>query len=151
MKFVNLLFDVLYVMVYLVGQDGLCIFEQLVFCLLIYLVVICCLLVQLYKVGLVCSIRGYGGGSQLVCVVVVIILYDVYLVVGVLLLVQVGICDFGGGCLIQQLVNSVLLEGVCEVQCLFEQCLWVVMLDKFGVDFVCYFVYYCFLEGYYEF
>ena len=50
-------------------------------------------------------------------------------------LVQVGARESGGGCPIQQLVNSALLEGAREAQRLLEQRLRATTLDKLGADF----------------
>jgi DNA-binding IscR family transcriptional regulator len=84
--------------------------EQLASCLPTHPVVIRRLLAQLHKAGLVRSTRGHGGGSQLARDAAAITLHDIYLAVGAPL-VQVGARDAGGGCPIQQLVNSALLEG----------------------------------------
>ncbi len=49
-----------------------------------------------------------------------ITLHDIYLAVGAPPLVQVGTRDSGGGCPIQHLVNSALLEGAREAQRLLD-------------------------------
>jgi DNA-binding IscR family transcriptional regulator len=111
MKSANPLSDALHVMAHLVGQAAPRTSEQLASCLPTHPVVIRRLLAQLHKAGLVRSTRGHGGGSQLARDAAAITLHDIYLAVGAPPLVQVGARDAGGGCPIQQLVNSALLEG----------------------------------------
>lgn len=150
MKTANPLSDALHVMAHLVGQDGPRTSEQLASCLPTHPVVIRRLLVQLHRAGLVRSARGHGGGSQLARDAAAITLHDVYLAVGAPPLVQVGTRDSGGGCPIQQLVNSALLEGAREAQRLLEQRLRATTLDKLGADFARHLAHHRSLEGHHE-
>ncbi|QNA97184.1 Rrf2 family transcriptional regulator [Stenotrophomonas maltophilia] len=149
MKSANPLSDALHVMAHLVGQDGPRTSEQLASCLPTHPVVIRRLLAQLHKAGLVRSTRGHGG-SQLARAAAAITLHDVYLAVGAPSLVQVGTRDSGGGCPIQQLVNSALLEGAREAQRLLEQRLRAATLDKLGADFARHLAHHRSLEGHHE-
>lgn len=135
MKSANPLSDALHVMAHLVGQDGPRTSEQLATCLPTHPVVIRRLLSQLAKAGLVRSVRGHGGGSQLARDAATITLHDIYLAVGAPVLVQVGTREGGGGCPIQQLVNQALLEGARQAQQLLEQRLQATTLDRLGADF----------------
>lgn len=108
------------------------------------------LLAQLHKAGLVRSTRGHGGGSLLARDAAAITLHDIYLAVGAPPLVQVGARDSGGGCPIQQLVNSALLEGAREAQRLLEQRLQATTLDQLGADFARHLAHHRSLEGHHE-
>ncbi len=108
------------------------------------------LLAQLHKAGLVRSTRGHGGGSQLARDAATITLHDIYLAVGAPPLVQVGARDAGGGCPIQQLVNSALLEGHARHSGLLEARLQATTLDQLGADFARHLAHHRSLEGHHE-
>lgn len=114
MKSANPLSDALHVMAHLVGHAAPRTSEQLASCLPTHPVVIRRLLAQLHKAGLVRSTRGHGGGSLLARDAAAITLHDIYLAVGAPPLVQVGARDSGGGCPIQQLVNSACSKRGCR-------------------------------------
>ncbi|HEL4113642.1 TPA: Rrf2 family transcriptional regulator [Stenotrophomonas maltophilia] len=150
MKSANPLSDALHVMAHLVGQTAPRTSEQLASCLPTHPVVIRRLLTQLQKAGLVSSARGHGGGSLLARDAAAITLHDIYLAVGAPPLVQVGARDSGGGCPIQQLVNSALLEGAREAQRLLEARLRATTLDQLGADFARHLAHHRSLEGHHE-
>ncbi|WP_459004604.1 Rrf2 family transcriptional regulator [Stenotrophomonas sp. PSU_St154] len=151
MKSANPLSDALHVMAHLVGHAAPRTSEQLASCLPTHPpVVIRRLLAQLHKAGLVRSTRGHGGGSQLARDAAAITLHDIYLAVGAPPLVQVGTRDASGGCPIQQLVNSALLEGAREAQRMLEQRLQATTLDQLGADFARHLAHHRSLEGPHE-
>ena len=150
MKSANPLSDALHVMAHLVGQTAPRTSEQLASCLPTHPVVIRRLLAQLQKAGLVSSARGHGGGSQLARDAATITLHDIYRAVGAPPLVQVGARDSGGGCPIQHLVNSALLEGAREAQRLLEQRLQAATLDQLGAEFARHLAHHRSLEGHHE-
>lgn len=150
MKSANPLSDALHVMAHLVGQEGPRTSEQLAACLPTHPVVIRRLLAQMHKAGLVRSMRGHGGGSQLAREAAQISLHDIYLAVGAPPLVQVGNRDNGGGCPIQQLVNQALQDGAREAQRLLEARLQASTLDQLGADFARHLAHHRSLEGHHE-
>ena len=150
MKSADPLSDALHVMAHLVGQQAPQTSEQLARCLPTHPVVIRRLLAQMHKAGLVRSRRGHGGGSQLARDPAAISLHDVYRAVGAPALVQIGMRDSGGGCPIQQLVNSALLDGAREAQRLLEQRLQATTLDQLGADFARHLAHHRSLQGHHE-
>lgn len=135
MKSANPLSDALHVMAHLVGQGEPRTSEQLAQCLPTHPVVIRRLLGQLQKGGLVCSLRGHGGGSQLARNAADITLHDIYVAIGAPALVQTGTRDATRGCPIKQLVDQALDDGARQAQRLLEQRLQGITLDRLGAEF----------------
>jgi len=135
MKSANPLSDALHVMAHLVGQTGPRTSEQLATCLPTHPVVIRRLLAQMAKAGLVRSVRGHGGGSQLAREAADINLHDIYLAVGAPPMVQFGARNAGNGCPIQQLVQQALDDGARQAQQLLEKRLRATTLDQLGAAF----------------
>lgn len=135
MKSSNQFSDALHVMAHLVGQDGPRTSEQLATCLPTHPVVIRRLLAALHKGGLVSSVRGHGGGSQLARDPARITLHDVYVAIGAPALLHTGARDSGRGCPVQQVVNAALEDSYRQAQTLLEQRLQATTLDTLGADF----------------
>lgn len=127
--------DALHVVAHLVGQDGPRTSEQLAACLPTHPVVIRRLLAALHRAGLVATVRGHGGGSQLARDPASISLYDVYVAVGAPPLLQVGARHTGPGCPVQQAVDAALNESYQHAQSLLEQRLRATHLATLGAAF----------------
>jgi len=98
------------------------------------------------------ELRGYADVNHATAArdAAAITLHDIYLAVGAPPLVQVGTRDASGGCPIQQLVNSALLEGAREAQRMLEQRLQATTLDQLGADFARHLAHHRSLEGPHE-
>jgi Rrf2 family protein len=120
MKASNRFSDALHVMAHLVGQQGPRTSEQLATCLPTHPVVIRRLLAALHKGGLVTTVRGHGGGSQLAREPAAITLHDVYRAIGAPPLLHTGARETGHGCPVQRVVNDALDEGYQQAQALLE-------------------------------
>jgi len=120
MKASNRFSDALHVMAHLVGQQGPRTSEQLATCLPTHPVVIRRLLAALHKGGLVTTVRGHGGGSQLAREPAAITLHDVYRAIGAPPLLHTGARETGHGCPVQRVVNEALDEGYQQAQALLE-------------------------------
>jgi Rrf2 family protein len=127
--------DALHVMAHLVGQPGPRTSEQLATCLPTHPVVIRRLLAALHKGGLVHTVRGHGGGSQLARDPATITLHDVYVAIGSPALLHTGARDTGRGCPVQQVVNSALDDSYQQAQALLEQRLHATTLATLGDAF----------------
>ncbi|WP_313347530.1 Rrf2 family transcriptional regulator [Stenotrophomonas sp.] len=127
--------DALHVMAHLVGQPGPRTSEQLATCLPTHPVVIRRLLAALHKGGLVHTVRGHGGGSQLARDPATITLHDVYVAIGSPALLHIGARDTGRGCPVQQVVNSALDDSYQQAQVLLEQRLHATTLATLGDAF----------------
>lgn len=127
--------DALHVMAHLVGQPGPRTSEQLATCLPTHPVVIRRLLAALHKGGLVHTVRGHGGGSQLARDPATITLHDVYVAIGSPALLHTGARDTGRGCPVQQVVNSALDDSYQQAQVLLEQRLHATTLATLGDAF----------------
>lgn len=135
MKTGNQYSDALHVMAHLVGQDGPRTSEQLAACLPTHPVVIRRLLAALQRGGLVSTVRGHGGGSQLARPAAQITLLDVYRAVGTPALLHAGIRAGGPGCPVMQVVNAALDDSYRQAQALLEQRLQATTLDTLGAAF----------------
>jgi Rrf2 family protein len=127
--------DALHVMAHLVGQPGPRTSEQLATCLPTHPVVIRRLLAALHKGGLVHTVRGHGGGSQLARDPATITLHDVYVAIGSPALLHTGARDTGRGCPVQQVVNSALDDSYQQAQALLEHRLHATTLATLGDAF----------------
>lgn len=127
--------DALHIVAHLVGQDGPRTSEQLASCLPTHPVVIRRLLAQLGKGGLVQTVRGHGGGSQLARDPAQITLLDVYRALGSPALLQTGQREGGPGCPVMQVVNEALEEGYRQAQALLEARLQATTLATLGAAF----------------
>lgn len=135
MKSSNQFSDALHVMAHLVGQEGPRTSEQLATCLPTHPVVIRRLLAALQKGGLVTSVRGHGGGSQLARAPAQITLHDVYVAIGAPALLHTGARETGRGCPVQQVVNDALDDSYRQAQTLLEQRLRGTTLATLGEAF----------------
>lgn len=135
MKSSNQFSDALHVMAHLVGQDGPRTSEQLATCLPTHPVVIRRLLAAMQRGGLVSSVRGHGGGSQLARDPALITLHDVYIAIGAPALLHTGARDNGRGCPVQRVVNEALDEGYRQAQALLEARLRATTLATLGDEF----------------
>jgi Rrf2 family protein len=135
MKSSNQFSDALHIVAHLVGQDGPRTSEQLATCLPTHPVVIRRLLSQLGKAGLVQTVRGHGGGSQLARDPAQITLLDVYRALGAPPLLHAGVREGGPGCPVMQVVNEALEESYRQAQALLEARLQATTLDTLGAAF----------------
>jgi Rrf2 family protein len=135
MKSSNQFSDALHVMAHLVGQPGPRTSDQLAACLPTHPVVIRRLLAALQKGGLVNTVRGHGGGSQLARDPATITLHDVYVAIGSPALLHTGARETGRGCPVQQVVNAALEESYQQAQALLEQRLHATTLATLGQAF----------------
>jgi Rrf2 family protein len=135
MKSSNQFSDALHIMAHLVGQTGPRTSEQLATCLPTHPVVIRRLLASLHKGGLVKSVRGHGGGSQLARDPASITLHDVYVAIGAPALLHTGARGTGRGCPVQQVVNAALDESYQQAQTLLERRLHATTLATLGEAF----------------
>jgi Rrf2 family protein len=135
MKSSNQFSDALHVMAHLVGQDGPRTSEQLATCLPTHPVVIRRLLAALQRGGLVRTVRGHGGGSQLAREPAQITLHDVYVAIGAPALLHTGARETGRGCPVQQVVNEALDDSYRQAQALLEQRLRGTTLATLGEAF----------------
>lgn len=135
MKSNNQFSDALHIVAHLVGQSGPRTSEQLATCLPTHPVVIRRLLAQLNKGGIVQTVRGHGGGSQLARDPAQITLLDVYHALGSPTLLHTGVREGGRGCPVMQVVNDALDDSYRQAQALLETRLQATTLATLGADF----------------
>ncbi len=135
MKPNNQFSDALHIVAHLVGQPGPRTSEQLATCLPTHPVVIRRLLAQLNKGGIVQTVRGHGGGSQLARDPAQISLLDVYHALGSPTLLHTGVREGGRGCPVMQVVNDALDDSYRQAQALLETRLQATTLATLGADF----------------